>query len=150
MKNFSKESFGKELKVLLSSGRSIQYIARWASDISLNYKNLPSEINEILENLSFMEAGPEFQYTKQELCQLVDRLIEEGEKEELFNPIQEIKEKATVLDESWLMCPSCQETWKSTSTYGMVRCPGCRNKLHNPRCLRSNLSKNYNSENPSC
>ncbi|NGX42983.1 MAG: hypothetical protein K940chlam7_01273 [Chlamydiae bacterium] len=137
MINISKESLGKQLKTLLSSGRSIQYIACWASDLSLHYESFPSEIREILENLSFMEAGPEFQYTKEELYQLGNRLIEEGEKDELLEPIQEIKEKATELDKSWLMCPSCQEVWKSTSMYGMVRCPGCRNKLHNPRYLRS-------------
>ncbi len=55
------------------------------------------------------------------------------EKEELSTPISEIKDKATELGDHWLMCPLCQESWEEHSVYGMVRCPKCNHKLHNPQ-----------------
>jgi uncharacterized C2H2 Zn-finger protein len=60
-------------------------------------------------------------------------LIAEGEKEDLGKPNPEIKEVAQSIGEDWLMCPICQEAWENASTYGMVRCPKCNNKLHNPK-----------------
>lgn len=80
-----------------------------------------------------MEDDPQFELTSDQLHDLADKLITEGEKEELLKPIQEVKDIAQQLDDTWLMCPLCQEAWENHSRYGMVRCPKCRNKLHNPK-----------------
>lgn len=40
---------------------------------------------------------------------------------------------ATELDAPWLLCPICIDAWESNSQDGMVICPMCKNKLHNPR-----------------
>ena len=80
-----------------------------------------------------MEDEPQFEYTKKELQILANKLIDEGEKEELTIPNPKIKDIALDLGNNWLMCPICQETWEGHSTYGMLCCPKCNNLLHNPK-----------------
>ena len=45
-----------------------------------------------------------------------------------------IKKIAVLISDNWLMCPEpdCQEVWENKLNYGMVRCPKCKEKLHNP------------------
>ena len=43
-----------------------------------------------------------------------------------------ITDKATALDEDWLLCPFCIDAWQTTSKDGMVICPKCQRMLHNP------------------
>ena len=80
-----------------------------------------------------MEDDPQFELSIAELHNIADKLIAEGEKEELSKPISEIKDFANKIGENWLMCPLCQEAWESNLDYAMVRCPGCNNKLHNSK-----------------
>ena len=49
--------------------------------------------------------------------------------------IVSIKEKADILDKDWLMCPFCNESWKSTSKFGMIECRKCKKIMHNPRYI---------------
>ena len=130
----NKEKIGKELKAELIRGYSITRISRWAFRVfSENIRSLDPSLRDILESIFAMEADPQFEMTFDELNDLADRLIFEGEREELFNPIPEIKETAEYLVDNWLMCPLCRESWENHSKYGMVRCPKCGNKLHNPQ-----------------
>ena len=71
--------------------------------------------------------------TKEKLKINFDNFQMDSEKKDLGKPILEIREIAEDLGEDWLMCPLCQEAWQSQSTYGMVECPQCKSKLHNPR-----------------
>ena len=48
-------------------------------------------------------------------------------------PDPSINTKAEILDDKWLMCPVCIDAWESISTDGMVICPNCKTKMHNPR-----------------
>jgi hypothetical protein len=48
-------------------------------------------------------------------------------------PDDSIKEKATIVDYNWLMCPICIDAWENTSIFGMVECPKCKTIMHNPR-----------------
>jgi hypothetical protein len=49
-------------------------------------------------------------------------------------PDASITEVAQLGDETWLICPTCIEAWEFTSCRdGMVRCPKCKNVMHNPR-----------------
>jgi hypothetical protein len=128
-----KEQTGWELRKMLSEGNSIQRIANWAHNLSINSQSITQDLESILEDLAYMDAGPELFLSEEKLKELANHLINEGEKEELSHPINEIKDYAEALDKTWLMCPLCQETWKSNSKYGMVRCSSCQKKLHNPR-----------------
>ncbi len=73
-----------------------------------------------------------------------DKLSDGEEKEvNIFNkykalmdlefPDDSIKEKAVAGNGCNLMCPLCFETWESDSVLGMIECPKCKSKLHNPR-----------------
>ncbi|MDP1978691.1 hypothetical protein [Undibacterium sp.] len=95
-------------------------------------KELTPDLSEVLDMLAFMELGPEFQLTLDEIHALSERLIFEGERDELSRPISEIKEVASDLGENWLICPLCQEAWRNQLTYPMLFCPKCSAKIHNP------------------
>lgn len=72
-----------------------------------------------------------------------DRLTDGCEKEvkifkkykysmDLEFPNPSIFNKATKLDNKWLMCTFCIDAWETTSQDGMVICPNCQRMLHNP------------------
>lgn len=44
-----------------------------------------------------------------------------------------IFDKATYLEDNWLLCPFCIDAWETTSKDGMVICPMCQRVMHNPR-----------------
>jgi len=48
-------------------------------------------------------------------------------------PNPSIREAATVLDPTWLLCPLCIDAWESIAKEGMVICPYCHHMLHNPK-----------------
>ena len=73
-----------------------------------------------------------------------DRLTDWKEKEskifqrykllmDLEFPNPSIALTAAVLDDTWLLCPTCIDAWKSQSDNGMVICPLCKQMMHNPR-----------------
>jgi hypothetical protein len=131
---YSKKIIGEELKAKLLTGDNIENISNWTLYLYFNSRSkLSTDIDETLGKIYIMDAGPEFELTISELNEIANKLIIEGEKEELFQPIPEIKEKAIQLDEVWMMCPLCQHVWETQSKYGMLQCPGCNNKLHNPK-----------------
>lgn len=130
----TKNELGKALKELLRKENDIVKISRWALKLySENYVSLDSTMIDILECLFSMEDDTQFKLTTDELKELAKKLILEGEKEELSAPIPEIKDIAEDLGDNWLLCPLCHEAWQSQSKYGMVLCPKCSNKLHNPK-----------------
>ena len=56
------------------------------------------------------------------------------EKIDLEFPDLSISETAQLADEKWLICPTCIDAWESLGDRdGMVRCPKCRQMMHNPR-----------------
>ena len=61
-------------------------IARWAENINVNHcRELSDELDEIIMALSYMELGPEFEFSESELNLLADKLINEEE-----NPLSSI------------------------------------------------------------
>ncbi len=130
----NKDVIGKALKAELSKGYDVVRISRWAFRIfSENIKSLDPFLKDTLEKIAAMEDDRQFELTEGDLSILADKLISEGEKEELSQPVLEIKETVQELEGDWVMCPLCQEVWENHSKYGMVRCPRCSNKLHNPK-----------------
>lgn len=86
---YQKKEVGEELKNQLDKGYDLKRISNWAYDllyIKSRNQCLP-EINSILRNISVMEAGPEFEYTEQELRLLADLLMNEAN-----DPIKQINE----------------------------------------------------------
>ncbi len=133
MKNI-KTQLGVELEDQLNSGCNIQVISIWADRKRWNPDlSLTSDIEDILDSIAFMEMGEGFLLSKERLITIADQWKKEGEFEELGLPIPEIKKTAEDIGKGWLYCPICHEAWESESTYGMVECPGCQNKLHNPK-----------------
>lgn len=130
----NKKMIGEELKSELAKGYDIIKISRWAFHIfSENIRKLDPYSREILEKLFAMEDDPQFELTEDELQDIADELIAEGEKEELSKPLPEIQDIAIKLEGNWILCPLSQESWENFSEYAMVRCPKCNNKLHNPK-----------------
>ncbi len=127
MKNI-KYDLGSELNELLENNAYIQNSADWAGS-----KCWHADIESILDAIAFMEMGEGFLLSKERLKAIADQWKKEGEFEELGLPIPEIKKTAEDIGKGWLYCPICHEAWESESTYGMVECPGCQNKLHNPK-----------------
>lgn len=131
--DYTTAKIGRGLKTQLNKGYDIIRISAWADEVLIdNIRELNSYLEDILRHLAMMQDDPQFEIPEKELRDLADRLILEGEKEELSEPIAEIKEIATRLEDNWLMCPICQEAWKDSCKYAMVRCPKCMNRLHNP------------------
>jgi hypothetical protein len=93
---YSKKEIGKALKEELSKGYNCERISNWAYNLLyIKIRDRPSpEIINILNDLSAIDAGPEFEYTEQELKLLVELLINEVE-----DPIKQINEmKSKELD----------------------------------------------------
>jgi hypothetical protein len=131
---YTKFLFGKSLKKHLDNETEVSEISRWCYRVlSENLDCLNLSEQELLFKLSTMDDDVQFEFTSEELYRLAENLIQEGQEEELSQPVSSIKERAERLDETWLMCPLCQEAWESKSVFGMVCCPGCKNKLHNPK-----------------
>ncbi|MDN3504630.1 MAG: hypothetical protein P0S95_03540 [Rhabdochlamydiaceae bacterium] len=131
--NYTKNKFGRELKTILDCGYNSNKIGEWAHSIHLQQcGEINKELEEVLFDLFVLEEGPEFELSIEELNKLADKLIEEGDREELTDSLQEVKEVATILEGRWLMCPFCQESWESESKLSLVRCPNCSNLSHNP------------------
>jgi hypothetical protein len=76
---YSKKEIGEDLKKELDKGYNIQRISNWAYNLLyIKIRDRPSaEIGDILRAISAMEAGPEFEYTEQELKLLAELLIKE-------------------------------------------------------------------------
>lgn len=88
----NKQRVGQELRSELARGYDIVRISRWAFRVfSENVKSLDPSLRDILENLFSMEDDPQFELTANELRNLADKLIAEGEQEELSKPIPGIK-----------------------------------------------------------
>jgi hypothetical protein len=73
---YSKIKIGKELKKELDRGYNIERISTWACDLLIEiHEDTTGELDNILDRISLMGAGPEFEYTEQELRLLGEMLI---------------------------------------------------------------------------
>ncbi|MBN9378089.1 MAG: hypothetical protein BGO14_01245 [Chlamydiales bacterium 38-26] len=72
-----------------------------------------------------------------------DKLVDGEEEEvEIFKkykllmdlefPDPDVSEKATALEDGWVMCPICIDAWQPHSYSGMIVCPKCNHTMHNP------------------
>ena len=92
-----------------------------------------------LENINATLLQEEKRFISQKNQLIIDEILSDIANKtqqliqnELLRPNYTIKTTATLLQNKWLLCPLCQETWESESTHAMIRCPNCNHLLHNP------------------
>ncbi len=128
-----KFQLGVELDDLINSNANVQELASWAYrkiwHTNLHY---PLDVQSTLDSIALMEIGEEFVFPEQKLKSIANQWRQDAEFEELARPVPEIQKSAEDIGRGWLYCPICHEVWESRSTYAMVECPQCKNKLHNP------------------
>jgi hypothetical protein len=75
--NLTKKEMGEMLKWEILNNFSVKKIANLAYEIFINSRgNLSPEARDILQSIFLMEAGPEFEFSKEELIELANKLIE--------------------------------------------------------------------------
>ena len=85
---FSKKEIGAALNEELNKGYNIERISNWAEDLFISMRDKRStELDNILRHIFLMDAGPEFEYTEQELRLLAEMLINEEN-----DPIKQIND----------------------------------------------------------
>ncbi len=47
-------------------------------------------------------------------------------------PCDDNIKQAVVLEDRWVSCSECEDSWEEASDQGMVRCPNCKEILNNP------------------
>lgn len=82
----TKKELGQELKMQLDAGYDIDRISFWSFSFPID--DPTGELFRILNYIAIMGAGPEFEYTEQELRLLVQLLLKNDD-----NPIEKIEEK---------------------------------------------------------
>jgi hypothetical protein len=113
--------------------RSLEEVKESWSEIFFNqWLNLESVNSHIITN-GLVEISDESTDLIRTSLERIILATEEVLRNDLLTNNSGSSSKATDLGNNWLMCPLCEETWKLQSSYGMVRCPGCQIKLHNPR-----------------
>ena len=89
---YSKEELGKELNKELDKGYNVSRISTWACDLFVASRNNHClELDDILRHITLMDAGPEFEYTEQELRLLAELLINEAK--DPINQVENMKSK---------------------------------------------------------
>ena len=73
---YTREQFGKELKQRVSNKEAIELIGDWAHSTCINHiQDIDNAFRNILLTLNYMELGPEFAFSYEELNQIADDLI---------------------------------------------------------------------------
>lgn len=73
---FSRHQIGEELKNELQRGYNIERISNWALGMLREGRGeIEGEIDKVLNSICLMEAGPEFEYTEDELKKLSELLL---------------------------------------------------------------------------
>jgi hypothetical protein len=73
--NLSKADLGIQLKKELEKGYNLERISNWALEKLIFSGDVGKELNYILNVISAINEGPEFEYTEQELNLLSELLI---------------------------------------------------------------------------
>ena len=104
----------------------------WKNDLQAEINTLEM-IHDNIEDGSISKwqgnAKEEIHQSVSKLRTLTACLMEEY----LKVPDSNISESAIEADSTWLMCPKCNDAWKSVSSNAMVVCPNCECAFRNPR-----------------
>lgn len=89
---YSKKDIGIGLKQQLEKGFNIERISNWADNFYFSFRGERSEeLDNILRSIYIMDAGPEFQYSEEELRLLADMLV--NEESDPIKKMSELKNK---------------------------------------------------------
>ncbi|WP_218814162.1 hypothetical protein [Rickettsiella endosymbiont of Dermanyssus gallinae] len=73
---YTREEFGKELKQRVANKEATELIGEWAHSTYIDHiQDIDSAFRKILLTLNYMELGPEFAFSYEELNQIADDLI---------------------------------------------------------------------------
>ncbi len=76
--SLTKHEFGRMLKSKLETTTDIPSLSRWAHKIYLdNSRHIEPDLKDILLDLGRMEDAPEFEYSTEELSDLVVKMMSE-------------------------------------------------------------------------
>ena len=75
--HITRKEFAEQLKTFIKEKESMQQIALWIHQVYRSYYNNDKDpkFYDILYDLIMMDAGPEFEYSYEELNDIADRLI---------------------------------------------------------------------------
>lgn len=110
------------------------------------------EDNRLSRYCRFKIAGTEYQYNLKAIIAFPESLIDsdywsklfDGEPKEVRNfikyqelmalefPDPEINDKASNLEDGWVMCPHCIDAWQPNTIDAMIICPKCQRVMHSP------------------
>jgi hypothetical protein len=120
----------KELNAILNALENIS--DSWKADFQSKI-NFLEIIHDSIEDGAISRWKGNFEEdldkTVVSLKQMVSILLDEY----LKIPDSRITEIAIEGDPTWLICPNCNDAWKSISSDAMVICPKCEHVCHNPR-----------------
>jgi hypothetical protein len=73
---YTREQFGKELKQRLTNKEATELIGEWAHSTYMDHiQDIDNAFRNILLTLNYMELGPAFAFSYEELNQIADDLI---------------------------------------------------------------------------
>ncbi|CUI18078.1 hypothetical protein PNK_p0024 (plasmid) [Candidatus Protochlamydia naegleriophila] len=76
---YTRKQLGIKLKNELDKGYDPKRIANWAHDLFyFSHNQFSDEVEQILQNLLLMEAGPEFEESEENIKKLIENLTNEG------------------------------------------------------------------------
>lgn len=77
-KTYTRRILGAELILKLEKGFSVEQISNWADELRIKHiGNTDKIVDDVIQDLSAMNFGEEFEMTKKELNDLAIKLIQE-------------------------------------------------------------------------
>lgn len=77
---YTRKQFARDLLAEMDHGYDVVRIARWAftKKMDPNIRIQDPELDAMVEQVMFMEEGPEFEYDETELRKIAQRVLDEG------------------------------------------------------------------------
>jgi len=104
----------------------------WSKSFFENWMNLETINAEMIENDKTEIPDVYNNFINQSLKK-IKQITEELLKRDLNRNDLSNYDKAEIIDQDWLICSNCIDAWESASITPMIRCPKCKNIMHNPR-----------------
>ncbi|MBS0584968.1 MAG: hypothetical protein JSR76_01540 [Verrucomicrobia bacterium] len=118
-----------ELSGLLNTLESLSESWKGSFQTEINGLEL---IYDSIEDGSISRWIGDFKKDIKESLLQIEKIVSSVIEQYLILSDPNVLETAVEASSGWLMCPTCQEAWETTSIDAMVICPKCDQALHNP------------------
>jgi hypothetical protein len=72
---YTKKQFAQDLKQELQHGFNVNDLSQWAYQMSVDkYREIEPSLDSIIQQIAVMGEGPEFEFSEQELLDLISEL----------------------------------------------------------------------------